>query len=141
MIQLKSRFKSLFANLVAIFINSVGLSSCIEPATTNESIGYIIGRESCSPDSTKNAWLISFTQPPFFDAEKVQDSVIYQGRVYHRVVRTYAPVQASCLKKSRTQNGFDYCSFRFKTILPKRFACDSSKSFNIPEITEVIGAY
>lgn len=119
------------------------LLSCGDPVKavkSNEALGFVIARESCSADSTKNGWLISFIKPPLLESNKVQDSINYKGRLYRYVVRTYAPIQSACIAKSQQQNGRDYCYFRFKTILPKRYACDSSMSFNVPEITDVTEA-
>jgi hypothetical protein len=115
--------------------------SCHDPVDYNEGFGYVVGRESCNSDSTKNAWLISFVKPPLFDAEKLNDSIVFNGKLYRRVVKTFRPIQNSCLLNSRNQQGNNYCYFRFNIILPKKYSCDSSKSYNLPEISDLTSQF
>jgi hypothetical protein len=122
----------------ALVIGLCFLLSCKKPIDYNEGYGYVIGRETCFTDSTKNAWLISFVIKPAYQSELVTDSIIYQGKTFQRVVRSYNPIQSSCLKKSQSPKGQDYCYFRFHTLTPKRFACDAVNSYNIPEITDLV---
>lgn len=48
--------------------------------------GYIIGKETCNTDTTKDYWLVDLSIP--LDGKSYGDTLVFNGKTYYHVVKT-----------------------------------------------------
>jgi hypothetical protein len=92
--------------LLLIFLGIYNISCKTEPYKPNFEIagGYVIGKEKCNLDTTKDYWLIDFSIYPL--PNNYGDSLILNGITYKHVVKTTQLAAQFKLISSRV--GFDF---------------------------------
>ena len=80
---------------ILLFIGSLVIitllvsSSCNKPPYKPDYkniTGFVIGKETCNTDDTKDYWLIDFTYAP--NPPKVGDTLVFNGSTYTNVLKT-----------------------------------------------------
>lgn len=93
--------------------------------------GYVIGKETCHADETKDYWLVDLTYLP--DAPQYGDTLLLNGATYTNVIKTKDLSER--LKELGMTVSLDY-----RTITPKRVettGCDvaSPVTYRLKELT------
>ena len=111
---MKSRIQDFPFYLIVVLITATCLTCGNKPPFTADYKnvkGFIIGRENCNPDSTKENWLIDLTYLP--NTPPYGDTLVLNNQVYTNVVKTKD--LSDTLKKVGIRVSID-----FKTISEER---------------------
>ncbi len=128
---MKSKFLAYFIFFIASLLFIYG--SCTKPPARpdyDNVKGYVIGKETCNTDTTKDYWLIDLTYFP--DTPQYGDTLLLNGITYKNVIKTKELDEY--LKKIGMR-----VSINFKTITTQKVvtsACNAvnPKTYNLKEI-------
>ncbi len=128
---MKSKFLAYFILLIATLLFIYG--SCNKPPAHPEYEnvkGYVISKETCNTDTTKDYWLIDLTYFP--DTPQYGDTLLLNGITYTNVIKTKG------LAESLKQTGMRV-SLDFKTITPNKVVtigcmATNSVTYNLKEL-------
>ena len=93
--------------------------------------GYVIGKETCNTDDTKDYWLIDFTFGS--DNPKVGDTLLLNGNTYTNVLKTKMLDQQ--LKTFGLRVSIDYRIISADKIVTSGCSVPSPVTYNLKELT------
>ena len=93
--------------------------------------GYVIGKETCNADESKDYWLIDFTY--LQDSPKVGDTIIINGSTYANVLKTNG--LADGLKKVGLPVSIDYRIISTGKIITTGCEVASPITYSLKELT------
>lgn len=93
--------------------------------------GYVIGKETCNTDDTKDYWLIDFTYGS--NNPKAGDTLVFNGNTYTNVLKTKGLDQQ--LKTVGQRVSIDYSAISTDKIITTGCNVSTSATFQLKEVT------
>lgn len=93
--------------------------------------GYVIGKETCNTDESKDFWLVDFTYGS--DNPKVGDTLLFNGNIYTNVLKTKGLDQR--LKIVGFRVSIDYRIISANKLVTTGCNAPSPVTYNLKELT------